>query len=82
MAREPSAKAGGEALLRTSDLLRVQVDSMDMRGSELLQQKLHSCPSSTTYVQDAEVFNRSTQLSEKRAFVESLHKSACAIVYQ
>jgi hypothetical protein len=53
-----------------------------MRGSELLQQKLHPHASSATNIKHAEAFDRSAQFSQEWTFVKPLHKSSCAVVHQ
>jgi hypothetical protein len=63
-----------EPPLRAANLVRVEVDSVDLTGAELLQQYLHSNSSTASDIEYARTVEAATQLSKERSLVESLHE--------
>lgn len=63
-----------ESLLRAANLLRVEVESVDLTCAELLQQYLHSNTPTASDIEYAPTVKPATQLSQQRPLVETLHE--------
>ncbi len=71
-----------ESLLRAANLLRVEVESVDLTCAELLQQYLHSNTPSAPDIEYARTVKSATQLPKERPLVETLHERPRWIVHE
>ena len=63
-----------KSLLRAANLLGVEVDSVDLACSELLQQYLHSHTAAASDVENACVVKPTSQFLQQRTLIETLHE--------
>src|SRR5258708_11823526 len=69
-----------KSLLRAANLLGVEVDSVDLACSELLQQYLHSHTATASDVENACVVKPASQFLQQRTLIETLHERPHRIV--
>jgi hypothetical protein len=69
-----------ESLLRAPNLPRVEVEAVDLTGTELLQEYLHSNTPAASDIKYACTVKPATQLSQQRPLVDTLHERPRGIV--